>query len=238
MTLTVLGSSGSYPGPGRACSGYLVRSDATTIWLDAGPGTLANLQRHVDLHDIDAVVLTHKHPDHCRDIEGYYVACRYYRPRDAFPVYAPRDVPATLAYNDAPFDWQIVADGAEAAVGNCRMRFAATDHTVETLSVRVDGGGKSLGYSADAGPRWSFASLGSGIDLGLCEATVPKEHEGESHGHMSARQAGAMAKEAGVRRLVLTHLSPLTDPDVSRTEAAQAFGSAVELAVENESYEL
>src|SRR5581483_215884 len=74
FVLTVLGCSGSYPGPAQACSGYLLRCQGTVIWLDAGSGTLANLQRHVGLAEVDAVVLTHEHPDHWSDIEGYAVA--------------------------------------------------------------------------------------------------------------------------------------------------------------------
>ena len=77
LTLTVLGCSGSYPGPGQACSGYLVRSGGTTVWLDAGTGTLANLQLHVGLDQVDAIVLSHQHPDHWSDIDNFYVACKY-----------------------------------------------------------------------------------------------------------------------------------------------------------------
>jgi len=74
MKLTVLGCSGSYPGPGGAASGYLVEADGTRIWLDAGSGTLANLQRHIGLDAVDAVVLSHEHPDHWADIEGFHIA--------------------------------------------------------------------------------------------------------------------------------------------------------------------
>ncbi|HMC51941.1 MAG TPA: MBL fold metallo-hydrolase, partial [Acidimicrobiales bacterium] len=77
LTLTVLGCDGSYPGPGGACSGYLVRGGGVRLWLDAGSGTMANLQRHVGLDEIDAVVLSHEHPDHWTDLEAYYVACAY-----------------------------------------------------------------------------------------------------------------------------------------------------------------
>ncbi len=71
-TVTVLGTSGSYPGPGSACSGYLLRHQGFNLWLDAGPGTMANLQTHIGLADVDAVVLSHEHPDHWSDIDGFY----------------------------------------------------------------------------------------------------------------------------------------------------------------------
>jgi ribonuclease BN (tRNA processing enzyme) len=241
LTVTVLGCSGSYagpgPGPGAACSGYLVRGAGTTLWVDAGPGTLANLQRHVHLHDVDAVVVSHEHPDHCRDLEGYYVACRYVVPRPSVPVYAPASVRDRLYYRDPPLEWHVVADGDRVRVGGLDLAFSRTDHPVETLAVRVDGGGRSLGYSADTGPGWSFSALGAGIDLALCEASYLRDSEGEAF-HMSARQAGQTAREAGVGRLVLTHLLPVVDPARSRAEGSEAFGAEVEMAATGAEYAL
>ena len=89
LTVTVLGSSGSYPGPGRACSGYLVQGGGKNVWLDAGSGTMANLQKHIDLAEIDAVVISHEHPDHWSDINGLQVACSYGKGPDTVPIYAP-----------------------------------------------------------------------------------------------------------------------------------------------------
>ena len=85
----MLGSDGSYPGPGGACSGYLLRSDGFATWMDAGPGTMANLQLQIPLARLDAVVISHSHPDHWSDLEGLYVAMRYFLGRQGLPVYAP-----------------------------------------------------------------------------------------------------------------------------------------------------
>ena len=236
LDVTVLGCCGSYPGPGGACSGYLVRGDATTLWLDAGSGTLANLQRHVGLFDVDAVVLSHEHPDHWSDLEGYRVACAYVIGRSGVPVYAPAGVGAALHAEPAPtFDWHVVADGDQVQLGGLRLRFSRTDHPPETLAVRIDGEGRSMAYSADTGPDWSFEALGPDVDLALCEATYLSEHEGTA-GHLSARQAGSMARRAGVPRLLLTHMWPTMDPAAIEAEAAAAYGGAVELAQTNRTY--
>jgi ribonuclease BN (tRNA processing enzyme) len=237
LTLTVLGCSGSFARPGGACSGYLVQDGDTTVWLDAGPGTLATLQQHVGLFDVDAIVLSHEHPDHWHDLEGYLVACRYGTPsRAGVPVYAPSGLRDRSYFELEPtFAWHEVAGGDRVAVGGIDISFSRTDHGVETLAVRIDGGSRSLGYSADSGPGWSLEALGPPLDLALCEATLSSDEEGKVQ-HMSARQAGASARAAGARRLLLTHLWPAIDPVRSQAEGSEAFGAPAELAAHNAQY--
>jgi len=241
LTLTVLGSDGSYPGPGGACSGYLLRDAGTTLWIDSGSGTLANLQRHVGLRDVDAIVLSHEHPDHWSDIEGYWVASTYgEEKRRGIPVFATAGVRAkTTGPMEPTFEWCIVGDGAEAVVGGLRLRFSRTDHLVETMALRVDGDGSSFLYSADTGPAWSPSALvdGDGVDLFLCEASYTSDKAG-APGHLTAAQAGEMAQKAGARRLVLTHFWPTIDRSRSAEEAAATFGRPVDVAVPNEEYHL
>jgi ribonuclease BN (tRNA processing enzyme) len=238
LTLTVLGCSGSYAGPGGACSGYLVDDGATTVWVDAGAGTLANLQRHVPVGDLDAVVLSHEHPDHWSDLEGWNNVLRFALHRTGFPVYAPAGLRRRTYQDTAPqMAWHDVAGGDTVSVGTMDFTFSRTDHGPETLGMRVDGGGRSLGYSADTGPGWSLDALGRGLDLALCEATMATEEEGTLQ-HLSARQAGASARAAGAGRLVLTHLWPTVDAERSRAEGSEAFGSPVELAAVGARYEV
>jgi ribonuclease BN (tRNA processing enzyme) len=242
LTLTVLGNSGSYPGPGGACSGYLVQNGDLNVLIDMGPGSLANLQRHVDLEAVDAVILTHRHADHWTDLTGLAVAWKYGLHRQGLPVYGPADTRVLAEQLVTSFDptiaWHDVIDGSVVDIGGLRCSFARTEHYVETLAVRVDDldSGRSLAYSADTGPGWSFATLGTGIDLALCEATNLAVSEGVGVLHLSARQAGVMSRAAGVPRLLLTHMWPGGDPEAYRAEATEAFGGPVELAITNERY--
>lgn len=238
LTLTVLGCSGSYPGPAGAASGYLVRGAGATLWVDAGSGSLANLQRHVGLEEVDAIVLTHEHPDHMSDIEGYRVACQYAIERTGVPVYAPAGVLARLSGDPEPaFDWRTVADGDAVEMGGLSLRFSRTDHPPETLAVRVDGEGRTLVYTSDTGPGWSLAALGHGVDVALSEATYLGDREGLA-GHLSARQAGSFARAANAGRLLLTHVWPVVDPEASRAEAEPAYGGPVDVARLHETYEI
>lgn len=232
FSLTVLGTDGSYPAPGGACSGYLLRAGGFTTWLDAGPGTMANLQLHVSLHELDAVVISHRHPDHWSDLEGLYVALRYFLGRRGFPIYAPAELQELVLgehKGDGTFDWRAVSDGDQAELGPASWRWSQTDHPVQTLASRVAVGDRVLGYSADTGTAWSLSNLGNDLTLALVEATMHGAAEGTLQ-HLSARQAGRAAREAGAERLLLTHLAPDIDRSRARSEAEEAFGRPVEVA--------
>lgn len=237
FSLTVLGADGSYPGPGGACSGYLLRVDGFSVWMDAGTGTLANLQLHMPLAQLDAVVVSHSHPDHWADLEGLYVAMRYFLGREGVPVYAPIGLRELMNGEkvDGTFDWRVIKDGMSADLGPLRWTWSQTAHPVETLAARVTAQGRSLGYSADTGPGWRFSNLGRGVNLALIEASATSEAEASSL-HLNASQAGLAAKQAGAEQLVITHLSPPVDRERARQEASTAFGKVAEVAVAGETW--
>ncbi len=235
MELIVLGCSGSFGAPaGGACSGYLVRTAGATLWLDCGNGTLANLQRHGAVDDVNAVVVTHWHPDHCVDLYGLHVLLKYGLERRGLPVYGPEGLEhrlGTLVDGDwgGVFAWTAVGDGDTATVGDCGLRFSRTAHPPPTTAVELSADGKRLVYTADTGPDWSPEVFGPGADLVLSEATFQRDNEGSGI-HLSARQAGEAARAAGARRLMLTHLWPGLDPAASVVEGSEAFGREVLLA--------
>lgn len=242
LTVTVLGCDGSYSGPGGACSGYLLSSGNTHVWLDCGPGTFANLQQHISLNDLTAIVVSHSHADHWADLSVAHVAFAYYFDRPAVPVYGTTDTRERLIVArggpiDEAFDWHTITDGSEFDIGDMHFRSVVTDHPVETLAMRVDDNGASFGYTSDTGPAWPLTTLGPNLDVMLCEATFPESRAGE-FAHLTASQAGAAAREAGVARLVLTHLLPGADHDLARANAAKGFGRDVEIATTNMRIEL
>ena len=158
------------------------------------------------------------------------MACKWVVKRSHAPLYCEKDLPALMR---TPASDQLVhhpiGPGSRVGLGAMTLTFSRTDHSVETLAVRVDGGGRSLGYSADSGPGWGLSALGPGLDLAVCEATFLSDMEG-SLSHMSARQAGRSAREAGVGKLVLTHLWPGVDRRAALAEGSAAFGGSVEVA--------
>ena len=234
MELTVLGCSGSYGAPGGgACSGYLLRTDTTSLWVDCGNGTFSHLQEHLKVEDLTAVVLTHGHPDHCVDIYGLHVLLRYGLGLENLPVFAPEGLEKFLLslvsdWGNA-FDWRAVGDGDTTTIGDIDLRFSRTDHPPPTYAVEAKADGRRLIYTADTGPDWSIDAFEPGADLVLSEATYLDDNV-PAPIHLSAKQAGEAARAAKAQRLILTHLWPRVDPAVAAAEGAEAYGGSVTLA--------
>jgi len=234
MDLTVLGCAGSFGAPGGgACSGYLLQSGDTSIWVDCGNGTFGHLQQHLAMEQLTAVILTHGHPDHCVDIYGLHVLLRYGLEIEGLPVFAPEGLEGYLLtlvsdFGDT-FQWNAVGDGDTATVGDIALRFSRTDHPPPTYAVEARADGRRMIYTADTGPEWTVGAFDPGADLVLSEATYLHDHR-PAPIHLSAKEAGEAAREANAQRLILTHLWPLNDPEVAAHEGAEAFGGQITLA--------
>ncbi len=223
LHLAVLGCDGSYAGPGGACSGYLITTPQARVWLDAGPGTMARLQRHVPLPDLTAVVVSHEHPDHCAELPVLRNALRYMLGVTEMPVLTTAGTRRLIdGFGDAAptFAWDVVAGGDERQVGDLRLRFVTTDHPVETLAVRIDHPSGSIAYSSDTGAGLDGRALdpdGDGVDLFVVEASMAP-HQEDRVPHLSGRQAARVAVQAGARQVLMTHVAPGDDPSTRREE--------------------
>jgi ribonuclease BN (tRNA processing enzyme) len=243
VKLTVVGCSGSFPGPDAAASSYLVEAEGFRLVLDLGNGALGALQRHVDLDDVDAVFLSHLHSDHCMDLCSFYVA-RKYDPEGRFgkklPVYGPAGSAERMAraYFDAGqarglddvYDFQTLSPGT-LAIGPFDITLDRVNHPVETFACRLEHAGRTLTYSADTGESNSLVSLATDADVLLCEATFHEGRDDARDLHLTARQAGEHAARAGAERLLLTHIPPWNDRERTLDEASRSsYSGAVDLA--------
>lgn len=242
MRLHVLGSSGGYPVPDNPCTGFLLEQREARIWIDAGTGTMAAVQRILPLERIDALVVSHVHADHCADLLTLLVALRFRMEGPLRkPLWAPREVWEVLPRFLDPygtgalklaeaFDFHPLEDGSEVEVAGVRFRCARTAHPVETLALRAEADGTAVVYSSDTGPAADLTDLARGADLFVCEACYQDASLGAPV-HLTARQAAELARRAGVHKLALTHVWPTLDPQVSLAEAREAAGEVgVELA--------
>jgi ribonuclease BN (tRNA processing enzyme) len=250
FTLTVLGCSGSTPGPDSPASGYLLEADGYRLVLDLGQGAFGALQRHVRPADVDAVVVSHLHADHCLDLTAYIVALRYGGAGFRSPGPGGRisivGVPGTRDRLEAAYDpvarklglHEIFAFATPTAgdLGPFAVSYARMNHPTPTNAIRVAFGDRTLVYSADTGVSDALVELAQGADVLLCEASVgPDEHQIPNL-HLSGREAGEHAARAGVGKLIVTHVPPWNSRQVAAGEAAEAFDGIVEIAAPDAKY--
>jgi ribonuclease BN (tRNA processing enzyme) len=238
VRLTVLGCGGGWARRGGAASGYLLQEDGFNLWVDAGTGTMANLQEHIGLLEVHGVVISHRHFDHFLDLYPYFLA-RQYGPGEhppAIPLFAPPgmfDHARKLEENlGEAFALTEVAPGGEFGVGPFTVRTAPMLHPVPTLGMRFETDGVVLAYSADTAPTDELDRIARHADVLLAEATWLDPRPQAGLMHMTAAEAGERAAVAGAGRLILTHVWPSLNRDEIVRRAQATFGGPVEAAAE------
>lgn len=243
MRLTVIGCSGSYPGPDSPASCYLLEAehDGRTwrVLLDLGSGALGALHRYVDPLTIDAVLLSHLHADHCLDLTGYYVMRKYHpsgaQPR--IPVWGPVGTADRMARAyDLPlqpgmtheFDFR-TWDGP-VRIGPFAVEPVPVVHPVPAYGLRVSVDGAVIAYSGDTGPCPALDRVADGVDLFLAEASFREGDENPEGLHLTGADCGAIASRTGVKTLVITHVPPWHDARIALREASGLYDGPVELA--------
>ena len=238
LVVTILGSSGMFQTLERSCAGYLLEVDGANLWLDAGAGTWLNLQRSIRYEDLDGVVLTHGHPDHTTDVLQAYHARRYGQADGLkpIPLWAPQETIDRLTMFakgiDEAFDLNPITARDEVSFGAARLTFVDMAHPEPTLGVRVELDGAMVAFSSDTGEAADFVALAGGADVFVCEATSQESDE-LWEGHLRASQAGRIAQQVGVKKLLLTHLRPGRDHATTLEEAREAApGLQIDLATD------
>jgi ribonuclease BN (tRNA processing enzyme) len=249
VRLTIIGCSGSFPGPDSPASCYLLEAEGFRLVLDLGSGAVGTLQRHVGLYDVDAVCLSHLHADHCLDLCPYWVARTFHPdgPRPRIPVYSPAGTASRMAraygLDEHPgmteaFEFVTLAPGSQ-RIGPFQVTAAHVNHPVETFGFRLGHAGRSIAYSADTGESAALVELAHQADLLLCEASFLEGPGLTPDLHLTARQAAEHAARAGAGRLILTHLVPWNDPARTLEEACgSSFAGPISLAASGHSLEL
>jgi ribonuclease BN (tRNA processing enzyme) len=247
MRLTTLGGSAAGIGTRQGCSSYLVRSDATALVLDMGPGTLGELRAHVDYRALDGIVISHLHVDHILDL----VELRFtlaYNPIPAerpVPLFLPPDGIATLrrvaqAFESAEsglewftgvFDVQEYDPDGLVEIGDLTCSFHETAHFVPCWAIRVlapDGAG-DLFYTADTGPSANLVPAAHGATVVVAEAADKSAPDmpWEQRGHLTPTEAATLARDAGARTLVLTHIWEELDADEMLRLAGRHFNGTI-----------
>jgi ribonuclease BN (tRNA processing enzyme) len=258
LSLTILGASPAAPNPGGACSGYLLRQGETAVVVDCGPGTAGRIPLHVPVNRLGGVAISHLHPDHYFDLVQLYYMLKFGEPRPAdfpprLPLFLPpggrdfmrklgnliADKPAML---EDVFDVRDYVADCEMDVGGLPFTFHRVQHYIMSHAMRVRSATAAvLTFSSDVAPCPQLIEAARDADLFLCESAMldasQDERDPARRGHMSAAEAGAAARQAGARRLLITHFRSGEKYDARHLEAAtRTFGGPVELAREGQTY--
>ncbi|MEU6372808.1 MBL fold metallo-hydrolase [Streptomyces sp. NPDC046909] len=235
MRLTVLGGCGAWPTADQACSGYVVEHEGFRLLIDPGYATLPRLLAHSTVDSVDAVLVSHGHPDHCADLNPLLRARGLSDvPPPALPLHAPHgaldavlalDKPSMLA---AAYLLHEFSPGDRFEIGPFTVGTRLLPHFVPNAGLRISTPEAVLMYTGDTGPSEDIPRLAEGADLFLSEATYVHEvpSPGDAPYLLTARLAGRYAQQAGAARLLLTHLWPGTDP-AAALEAAAFPGPAL-----------
>ncbi len=239
MRLIVLGGCGAWPDAGQACSGYLFEYDGYRLLIDVGYATVPRLLQHVSADQVDAVFISHGHPDHCADLNPLLRArALRHDPTAPLMVYAPPgELDAVLALDrpgmlDSALDLREFTPGCRLNIGPFRAQTRLLPHWRPNAGVRLDAGGVTVAYTGDTGPTPDIVDLARDSDLLLAEATYVDQVPADSRRYLSsARSAGLNAAAAGSRRLLLTHLMPGTDQAAASAGAREVYEEQVDVAI-------
>jgi ribonuclease BN (tRNA processing enzyme) len=262
MRLTVLGKSPSWQDADGACSGYLIEEDGTAVLLDCGNGVFSKLRLYRDYTTVDAVVISHLHADHFLDLVPFAYALTYAPRQQPAPVarwpgtdhparpqlHAPtgaaelfRRVVGAWGNDDLienAFEIKEFEPSSVIEVGTLRFRFRDVPHFTPTFAVDISSmnGGGRITYGADCCPNEQLVQFATGTDLLIVEATLPRPERTGIRGHLTPEEAGEHACKAGVKRVLLTHVSDELDELWVRKCATRAFEGPIEIAREGAVY--
>lgn len=241
ITLMPVGTGAAFGDAGDVQSSYLLRAGDRAVVLDLGSGAVSALAHHLPPEDLDAVVISHAHPDHCVDLFGLHVRMAWGPGQGrVIPVFGPEGLAGRLAAFSDSEPWpaqqglrmEVLSPGSGEVDlgGGVRLLHREVPHLPPTHALRVEHGGSALCYSADCGPDDALVRLAHGCDVLLCECTFGPDPVPEGVPHLNGRHAGDIARRAGVGRLLLTHRQPGHDPDAALAQAREAFGGRVDWA--------
>jgi len=241
MKLKVLGAGPAYTDrAGAVGASYLLTSGDTSLLLDLGHGSFANLAGTLEPSTLTAIAISHLHPDHFIDLVPlrHYLRYEFHPPRRV-AVLAPGALPARLdallaqpGFTADALDVEALADGLVREIGRFRLEARKVTHTDDSYAFRVSPtqpqGRSSMGpglvYSGDCGRAADLRPLIQPGDVLLSEVSFGLGPVPQGAFHLDANDVGALAAEAGASRILLTHLLAGRDRAATETATSRAAG--------------
>ncbi|TNV69439.1 MBL fold metallo-hydrolase [Trichococcus shcherbakoviae] len=232
MELTILGCMGGYPTKDVGTTAYLLTSDDFRLLIDVGSNALLSLEHHLDPLDLDALILTHYHADHIADLGVLQYTFQLKEPAEG----KAKKVLPIYGHTESEFfrllEMTGVSEGIAYApdetleLGPFRIRFLKTIHPVPCYALRIEeiATGKVFVFGADSAYLPAFVPFVKDADLFMADANLFNGNE-RHHAHMTAGEVAAIAEEAAVKQLILTHLPQKGELSVLLGQAKEAAPS-------------
>lgn len=236
MKLTVIGYWGGYPAAEEATSGYLVQHDGYNLLIDCGSAVVSNVQRYINIEDLNSVIISHYHHDHVADVGPLQYACliksklgQLKKPLEIYGHQYDEEGFRRLAME--PYTRSISYSGyEEICVGPFDISFIKTKHPVICFGIRIKCAGKEIVYTADGSFTKELINFSRNADLLLCECNFYASQDGSSSGHMNSTDAAVISGAAAVKKLILTHLPHYGNHRELLMDAQRHYKGEVELA--------
>jgi len=238
IELTVLGAGPAYSDrPGAIGAAYLVRHGNTQLVLDLGHGTFSQLASTVEPSTLDALVVSHLHPDHFVDLVPMRHYLRWeFDPGRRLRVIGPRELPERLdalhaqpGFSSAALDTEALS-ATSYRVGDFNIEARKVWHTDDSYAFRLSvGDGPGLVYSGDCGRARDLDPLIRPGDVLLCEVSFGPGPGDPVAAHLDGPSVGALAARTGARRVLLTHLQSNHDRDATVESVCREYTGPVEL---------
>ncbi|EKY25312.1 MBL fold metallo-hydrolase [Clostridium celatum] len=233
MKITIIGCDGAYPRVNGATSAYLIEDKKTKILLDCGSGSIARLQNHINLSELNGVIISHYHRDHYADLECMHFATMLdtfsEARKEPLVIYGPGEE-EILAYKKFCIGKNFKKE-EKFTIGSLTFSTHINKHGVEAYSIKVTNEeGKTIVYTGDTGYYNELPEFCKDANILVAEASCYEYERGRMSGHMTAIEAATVAKEGNVDTLVLTHLPHHGDIEDLLKEANTAFDKEILLA--------
>ena len=239
MKVIVLGSGTNVPSR-RAAAGYLVKTD-TNFVMDFGYRTFYNLSQVTDRKKISHILISHLHPDHYEDFIPFFQNAVYESKKSSRKDVTVIGPPGTKrlfsamlnfpSFDGAKFKTRVreIPEGTF-SIGKTKIVAKKVDHVpyLHCLGYRIEYSGKAIAYSGDAVLCEALVELCRNCDVAILDCSFPKNHP--TGNHLGAINCGKVASEAGVKKLVLSHLYPACNGRDMAKECREVFNGEVIIA--------
>jgi ribonuclease BN (tRNA processing enzyme) len=252
LKITVVGSGTVVPRLERRQSCVVVRAGGQMLVFDIGSGALRGMLRSgLDPLSVERIFFTHFHPDHTVDVVPLLFAINYgAHEKRTLPLYVTGPEPFLQFWSSVMKVWGEWMAGDYATLvselphecrspidlAGCRLSWAPAEHRSESIAYRLDAEGGALVYTGDTEYSRSLVELARGADTLLIECSFPAEVP--VRGHLTPEGVARIASEAGVRRVVLTHIYPAADELDLVTEVGRGFEGEILVAEDGLAFEV